>query len=113
MRVTRAPYCGEVLFVLLVLCVALFVVLPLIGAALNVLWALVLGLVLGLLARAIAPGSGRMGLLTTTVAGVAGGLGGAVVARALDVGEFGRFLLQVLAAVGLVVVLRARKGIKA
>ena len=113
MRVTRALYCGEVLFALLLLCVALFVVLPLIGAALNVLWALVLGLLLGLIARAIAPGGGRLGLLTTTVTGVAGGLTGAVVARALHTGSFGRLLLQVLAAVALVVVLRTRKGIKA
>ena len=94
------------LFALLLICVALFVVLPLIGAALNVLWALVLGFLLGLLARVIAPGGGRLGLLFTTVAGVAGAMIGAVVARLVGTGGFGRLLLQLLAAVVVVLGLR-------
>ncbi len=94
------------LLALLLICVALFVVLPLIGAALNVLWALVLGFLLGLVARAIAPGSGRLGVLFTSLAGIAGAMIGAVVARLIDTGGFGRLLLQLLAAVVVVVALR-------
>lgn len=99
-------YPEGMLLALLLICVALFVVLPLIGAALNVLWALVLGFLLGLVARAIAPGRGRLGLLFTTVAGVAGAMIGAVVARLLDTGGTGRLLLQLLAAVVVVIGLR-------
>ncbi len=94
------------LLALLLICVALFVVLPLIGAALNVLWALVLGVVLGILARLVAPGRGRIGLFFSTVAGVAGAMIGAVLARLAGTGGLGRFLLQLLAAVVVVVALR-------
>ena len=102
------------LFALLLVCVTLFVVLPFIGAT---FWALVttllVGLVLGSLARLIAPGNGPMGCLFTSLVGVAGGLIGTAVARAVDTGSFGRLLLQVAAAVLLVMVLRPSRGASA
>ena len=100
------------LLAVLLVCVALFVVLPLVGAAVNVLWALLLGLLLGLVARAIAPGRGRLGTLTTALVGVAGGLLGGAAARALELGDLGRITLQVLAAVGLVTVLRNQRALR-
>jgi uncharacterized membrane protein YeaQ/YmgE (transglycosylase-associated protein family) len=100
-----------VLLALLLVCLALFVVLPLVGATLVALLStLLVGLLLGLLARAIAPGSGSMGCLFTSLVGVAGSLIGTALARALDTGGFGRLLLQIGAAVVLVLVLRPSRG---
>ena len=104
------------LFAVLLVCVVLFVVLPFISVG---LWALLttlfVGLVLGSLARVIAPGSGRMGCLFTSLVGVAGSLLGTLAAskHALDTGSFARLLLQIGAAVVLVMLLRPSRGAKA
>jgi uncharacterized membrane protein YeaQ/YmgE (transglycosylase-associated protein family) len=62
---------------LLLLLVALFVVLPLVGIA---LWALlttiVVGLILGALGRLVVPGPQRIGFLATLVAGLCGSIVG-------------------------------------
>jgi uncharacterized membrane protein YeaQ/YmgE (transglycosylase-associated protein family) len=42
----------------------------------HILWAIVTGFVIGLLARAIMPGANQMGFLMTTVLGIAGSLVG-------------------------------------
>lgn len=107
----RRPTLGVVLFALLLLCLVLFVVLPFVGATfISLLWALLVGLVLGTIAQVIAPGrSGRLGLLMTSLVGVFGSLLGTVAARALDAGGVGRLLLQIAAAVLLVMVLRPEK----
>jgi uncharacterized membrane protein YeaQ/YmgE (transglycosylase-associated protein family) len=100
-----------VLFALLLVCVVLFVVLPFVGATLvSLLATLVVGLLLGAIARLIAPGNGPMGCLFTSLVGVAGGLIGTAVARAVDTGGFGRLLLQIAAATVLVIVLRPSRG---
>jgi uncharacterized membrane protein YeaQ/YmgE (transglycosylase-associated protein family) len=101
-----------VLLGLLVLCLVLFVVLPLLGAT---LWALVSALVVGLLwgalARLVVPNSGPMGCLTTALVGLFGSLLGTAVARALDdTGGLGRFLLQLAGAVVLVLLVRPTRG---
>jgi len=102
-----------VLFALLVLCLLLFVVLPFIGAT---IWALLstlfVGLILGALARMIAPGSGPMGCLTTSLVGVFGGLLGTIASQALDTGSLARLLLQVASAVVLVMVIRPNRGVR-
>ena len=102
------PTLVRVLFALLVVCILMFVVLPFVGATLmSLVWALLVGLVLGFIARMIAPGrGGRMGWLMTSLIGVAGGLIGTAVANALDTGDFGSVLLQIAAAVVLVIALR-------
>jgi uncharacterized membrane protein YeaQ/YmgE (transglycosylase-associated protein family) len=103
-----------VLFFLLVVAVVLFVVLPFIGATVfSVLQALVVGLLLGLVARAIAPGSGKLSLSKTALAGVVGGLVGRIAARALHTHRIGELLLELAAAALLVVVLRSSRGIAA
>ncbi len=95
------------LFAVLIVCLVLFVVLPFLSVAVtHLLTTLFVGLLLGALARVITPGSGRMGCLFTTLVGVAGSLLGTLAARLLDTGALGRVLLQVAAAVVLVVVLR-------
>ena len=100
------------LFALLVVCVVLFVVLPFIGATLMAaVWALLVGLVLGLIARSIAPGHGRISL---TMTALLGGLIGRVVAEGMDTGRLGAFLLEVLTTAVLVMVARgAQSGAKA
>jgi uncharacterized membrane protein YeaQ/YmgE (transglycosylase-associated protein family) len=102
-----------VLLALLVLCLILFVVLPVIGATIwTVLQALLVGLVLGAFARVIAPGSGPMGCLTTSLVGVFGGLLGTVLSESFDTGGLARILLQVASAVVLVMVLRPNRGVR-
>lgn len=99
------------LLAVLIVCIVLFVVLPFLHATvLALLSTLVIGFVLGLLARAIAPGSGSMGCLFTSLVGVAGGLIGTAVAKAVDTGNLGRLLLQIGAAVVLVVLLRPSRS---
>jgi uncharacterized membrane protein YeaQ/YmgE (transglycosylase-associated protein family) len=100
-----------VLVVVLLVCLVLFVVLPIIGATLATLVStLFIGLILGFVARLIAPGSGRMGLLYTSLLGVAGGLIGTAVARGIHRNDpLPRLLLQIGAAVVLVLVLRPKK----
>jgi uncharacterized membrane protein YeaQ/YmgE (transglycosylase-associated protein family) len=103
-----------VLLAVLVVCIVLFVVLPFIGATLwALLTTLAVGLVLGAIARAIAPGNGPMGCLFTALVGVAGSLLGTLAARALHTGSFARLLLQIAAAVVLVILLRPSRGAKA
>ena len=99
------------LLALLVICLLLFVVLPFIGATLwALLTTLLVGLVLGAIARVIVPGRTPLGCLTTSLVGVLGGLLGTVVSRALDTGSFARLLLQIGAAVLLVLLLRPKEA---
>jgi uncharacterized membrane protein YeaQ/YmgE (transglycosylase-associated protein family) len=101
-----------VLLAVLVFCVLLFVVLPFVGATLSALLStLLVGLVLGAIGRVIAPGSGRMGCLTTSLVGVAGALIGTAASRALETGTLGRWLLEIGAATVLVMVLRPRPAL--
>jgi uncharacterized membrane protein YeaQ/YmgE (transglycosylase-associated protein family) len=100
-----------VLLALLLLCLLLFVVLPFLGATLwALLTTLLVGLVLGAIARVIVPGPTPMGCLTTALVGVFGSLLGTVLARLLDTGSFARLLLQIASAVVLVMVLRPTRG---
>ena len=66
--------------------VGLFILAVLILGALAIaftvklLWFLVIGLVIGLIARAILPGKRRLSLFKTSLAGVVGSLGGGLIA---------------------------------
>ena len=40
----------------------------------SILWAIIIGFIVGLIARAVMPGSQRMGFILTTLLGVAGSL---------------------------------------
>jgi uncharacterized membrane protein YeaQ/YmgE (transglycosylase-associated protein family) len=100
-----------VLLALLVMCLLLFVVLPFLGATLWALFTtLLVGLVLGALARLIVPGPTPMGCLTTSLVGVLGGLLGSLLANLLNRGSFAQLLLQIAGAVLLVLVLRPKRG---
>ncbi|MFF8292335.1 GlsB/YeaQ/YmgE family stress response membrane protein [Streptomyces sp. NPDC016309] len=71
------------------------------------LWAIVVGFVLGLLAKAILPGKQHSPLWLTTIFGIIGGIAGNALARAFGIEatpgiDWGRHALQVVAAVVLV-----------
>ncbi|MFI9582907.1 GlsB/YeaQ/YmgE family stress response membrane protein [Streptomyces sp. NPDC052236] len=71
------------------------------------LWAIIVGLVLGLLAKAIIPGKQHLPLWLTTILGIGGALLGNWLARGVGIEEtegidWGRHVLQVVAAVVLV-----------
>jgi uncharacterized membrane protein YeaQ/YmgE (transglycosylase-associated protein family) len=71
------------------------------------LWAIIVGLVLGLLAKAILPGKQHSPLWLATIFGIIGGIVGNALARAFGIEatpgiDWGRHALQVAAAVVLV-----------
>ncbi|MGK5627440.1 GlsB/YeaQ/YmgE family stress response membrane protein [Streptomyces sp. URMC 123] len=73
------------------------------------LWAIVVGLVLGLLAKAILPGKQNIPLWLTVIFGILGSIVGNAVARGIGIDEtkgidWGRHLLQLAGAVLIVAV---------
>ena len=70
---------------------------------------IVLGLLAGMIAKAIMPGGDRLGLILTTVLGVVGALLGGFLAKALGLGdpidEFFDLSTWIAAVVGAVVIL--------
>ncbi|MCS0637250.1 GlsB/YeaQ/YmgE family stress response membrane protein [Streptomyces sp. LP05-1] len=71
------------------------------------LWAIIVGFVLGLLAKAILPGKQHSPLWLTTIFGIIGGIVGNALARAFGIEatpgiDWGRHALQVVAAVVIV-----------
>ncbi|MFI8188245.1 GlsB/YeaQ/YmgE family stress response membrane protein [Streptomyces sp. NPDC085946] len=71
------------------------------------LWAIVVGLVLGLIAKAILPGKQHIPLWLTTILGIVGAIAGNAIARAAGVDatagiDWWRHVFQLVAAVVLV-----------
>jgi uncharacterized membrane protein YeaQ/YmgE (transglycosylase-associated protein family) len=56
---------------------------------LHLIWSAIIGLVAGLIARAVLPGADSMGLIATTVVGIVGSLVGGLVGRVLKKPEPG------------------------
>ncbi len=76
---------------------------------LNIIGLLIVGLIIGFLARLLLPGRQKIGLALTLLLGVAGALIGGVIASALNTGDvfelnFIGFVVAVLASVGLLAV---------
>ena len=77
---------------------------------------IILGLVAGLIAKAILKGPNPGGLIVTTLLGVAGALLGGFLARALDIGDIGEFwdletwLIAIGGSVLVLVIWRALSG---
>ncbi|MET7290324.1 GlsB/YeaQ/YmgE family stress response membrane protein [Streptomyces sp. NPDC005573] len=73
------------------------------------LWAIIVGFVLGVVAKAVLPGKQHSPLWLTTICGTVGGLVGNAIARAAGVGEtrgidWSRHFFQLVAAIVLVFV---------
>lgn len=69
------------------------------------IWSIIVGLVVGLLARMIKPGADSMGWIMTILLGLAGSFVGAFIASALGMNASGGFMGLVLSVIGAVIVL--------
>jgi uncharacterized membrane protein YeaQ/YmgE (transglycosylase-associated protein family) len=80
---------------------------------------IILGLIAGAIAKAILPGDDPGGIIVTMLIGVAGALIGGVIARALGIGELGKFfdigtwLIAIAGSLLLLVVYRMVAGRRA
>lgn len=97
------------ILVALLIIAGLIVVGMLAGAALNLLWFILVGLVIGALARLVIKGTGGLGVLATMLYGIAGALLGGVIANALDVGDVLQFIISVAVAAALIAVTSGRE----
>lgn len=92
----------NVLFFLLLLVLALAVAGTIIGGLVTLLgWAIV-GLVIGALARLTVRGTAGLGVFRTILCGIAGAIGGGLLANALDLGDLLEFVASVIVAAVLV-----------
>lgn len=79
---------------------------------LHILWSIIVGFVVGLLARAIVPGADKMGFLATTILGILGSVVGGLLGRVISKPKEGStfhpagFFLSILGAIVLLVVWR-------
>jgi uncharacterized membrane protein YeaQ/YmgE (transglycosylase-associated protein family) len=93
------------LIVLLAIIVLLVVGGFVFGLVLKLLWLVLVGLVIGALARAIIPGQRQIGLLATALYGIGGSLLGGILADILDFGWLLSFVLSVVVAAALIAIL--------
>ena len=79
------------------------------ASRMQIIGLLIVGLIIGFLARLLLPGRQKIGLVLTLLLGVAGALIGGVIASAINTGDifelnFIGFVVAVLASVGLLAV---------
>jgi len=92
----------EVVVILIVVILALLLAGALIGLAFELFWLAITGLIIGALGRLVLPGRQEIGLLATSLIGIAASLLGGILANAFDAGWLVRFLVAVaLAAIGI------------
>ena len=75
----------------------------------SIIWTIIIGFVVGLIARALMPGRDPTGFIITTVLGIAGALVGSFLGRALGLyaeGEPAGLIVSVLGAVVLLFIYR-------
>ncbi|HET9699145.1 MAG TPA: GlsB/YeaQ/YmgE family stress response membrane protein [Terriglobales bacterium] len=79
---------------------------------LHIIWSIIVGFIVGLIARALVPGADHMGFLATTVLGivgsVVGGLIGRLISRPPEGSKFhpAGFVLSIVGAIVLVILYR-------
>jgi len=80
---------------------------------LHLIWSVIVGFIIGLIARAIVPGADQMGFIATAVVGIVGSLVGGFIGTLIKRPEPGAtfhpagFLMSIVGAVVLLVVWRA------
>ena len=85
-------------------------------AMLHILWSLVTGFIIGLLARAVMPGTDHMGLLATSLLGIAGSFVGGLIGRLIRPPEEGAafhpagFFMSIVGAIVLLWAFRSMQG---
>lgn len=72
---------------------------------LHLLWTLIIGFVIGLLARALHPGNDKMGIILTTILGIAGAFLANFVGQAMHWYAPGQVAGLIAAVIGAVVLL--------
>jgi uncharacterized membrane protein YeaQ/YmgE (transglycosylase-associated protein family) len=77
---------------------------------LTVIWFILIGAVIGLLARLVIPGRNPMGILLTILVGIVGAVLGGMVAGAVGAGSVLSFIFSVVIAVILVALLSGGIG---
>jgi uncharacterized membrane protein YeaQ/YmgE (transglycosylase-associated protein family) len=79
---------------------------------LTILWFIIVGAVIGALARLFVPGRNPIGILMTILVGIVGALIGGVIANALGAGQLVAFIFALIIAVAGVALLTAfqRRG---
>lgn len=68
----------------------------------NIIWMVVIGFIAGLVARAVKPGDDSMGLIMTSILGIAGSLVAGFIGKALgwyQEGELTGFIASVIGAI--------------
>ncbi len=71
----------------------------------NIIWHIIVGFIIGLLARAVMPGAQHMGLILTALLGIIGGVVGGLIARLFSKPEPGSafhpagFIMSVIGAI--------------
>ncbi len=72
---------------------------------LHLIWWIITGFIIGLLARAVLPGADRMGFMATTIVGIVGSLVGGFIGRVIKKPEPGAvfhpagFLMSIVGAI--------------
>lgn len=72
---------------------------------LHIIWSIIVGFIIGLVARAVMPGMQHLGFIATTVLGIAGSILGGLIARLFSKPEPGSsfhpagFILSVIGAI--------------
>ena len=82
----------------------------------NLLWTLIIGLVVGAIAKMLMPGRDPGGMLITMLLGIAGAFVGTMVGRAMglyDAGQGAGILMSIVGAVLLLMLYRAFTGRRA
>ena len=80
---------------------------------LSILWTVLIGFVVGVLAKLLHPGRENMGLLATTLLGIAGSVAATFLGRLVGfykAGETAGFIMATIGAVLLLVVVQAVRG---
>lgn len=100
-----------VILVLLAVILLLLVGGALLGLAVELVWLVLTGLLIGALGRLVLPGRQEIGLLTTALIGIAASLLGGVLGDIFNAGWIVRFLVAVaLAAIGVTLVAERGRG---
>lgn len=77
----------------------------------TVLWYILIGIIIGVIARLLVPGRNPLGVLLTLLVGVAGAILGGAVSDALGAGDIVAFIFALLiAALGVTALTAARRG---
>jgi len=72
---------------------------------LHIIWSIIIGFIVGLIARAIMPGAQHMGFIMTTVLGIAGSIFGGLIGRLFSKPEPGSsfhpagFIMSIICAI--------------